>query len=544
MKKTVQIEKHMKKIFIRGILCAALLLTASAAVIFSSDIKAFADNDRIVVVKDGIELSFDTDPVIVNSRTLVPVRAIFESYGAEVYWDSGTEMVTAICGDTDIMLQIGNTEMVVNSDRIKLDAAPEIMGDRTMVPARAISEAFGSVVEWDDENRIVIIRSPVEYSPIMDGTEIVDNYRYENYDGLYNGVSVFDNDKRDYFGMELLSISELQGEEYADIINGMEEDLPDDVRVFCGIAPTAAEFYAMAAYRTNYLASISKIYNRLNSNVIPFNIERAMMERANEYIYFRTDHHWTQLGAYYAYREFCDVSGNIPPELNEFEMRTIKNHLGSWSRVTAGTDGFDMLENSPDTIELYMPKNAYEGMSYSDMDMQESYKKMQIMNTAFGSYAIFLEGDYPLEVYHTDIDNGKSICIIKESYGNAFSTWLINNYEYVYIADYRIFNGNGDNSNKFNVKDFYDLYHFDDLLILSYPYTIIADDLRQMLGQMWKSDYKSPVYTKFLDGDENSDNQISGVNDSSNSEPEDDDNKTDKVIESTNFDELTDDEIE
>ncbi len=130
----------------------------------------------------------------------------------------------------------------------------------------------------------------------MSGTLITDDYRYDNYDGVYNGVSIFDRDKTDYFGMELLNIKYKSGEEYAEIVNGMAEEL-ENVRVFCGIAPTAAEFYATKAYKTNYLASISHIYNRLSDRVIPLNIEKAMMENADKYIYFRTDHHWTHLGS-------------------------------------------------------------------------------------------------------------------------------------------------------------------------------------------------------------------------------------------------------
>ena len=135
------------------------------------------------------------------------------------------------------------------------------------------------------------------------------------------------------------------GEKYAEILNGMAEDLPD-VRVFCGVVPTAAEFYAPFGFRTNYLSAISHIYNSLNSNVTPINIENAMMSNADKYIYFKTDHHWTHLGSYFAYREFCSVSDNMASELDEFEKRTINNYLGSWGKVTVDTDGYNMLDSS------------------------------------------------------------------------------------------------------------------------------------------------------------------------------------------------------
>lgn len=454
-----------------------------AVITFGLCISAFAQGEDVRLIKDGEELVLERPPIIVNSRTLVPMRAIFESYDADVMWDEGTEIATAEYENVRVSFQIGSAEMTVDDEIIHLDTVPEIIDDKTMVPARAISEAFGSVVEWDEENRIVVIRTPVEANPITDGTVITDDYRYQNYDGEFNGVSVFDNLDGGYFGMELLNITKRKGGEFADIVNKMAEDAPN-TKVYCSVVPTAGEFYAASAYRTNYLASMSHIYNCLSPKVTPFNLDKVMMDRANEYIYFRTDHHWTQLGAYYAYLEFCAVSGNNPAELSGFERRDIKDYLGSWVRTMVDTDGFDMLGQSSDTIELYMPNVDYEGMSYSDMEMTVSPYERRIMNTAFGNYNIFLEGDYPLEVYHTEVDNGKSICIIKESYGNAFSSWLINNYENVYIVDYRMFNGNNYNPNIFDVGEFCEMYGVDDLLVLSYPYTIVADDLRGMMGQM------------------------------------------------------------
>lgn len=467
----------------KNLKCFTVLFVIFAAITFGLCTSAAAQGEDVRLIKDGEELVLERPPIIVNSRTLVPMRAIFESYDADVLWDEGTEIVTAECEDVRVSFQIGSAEMIVGDEMIRLDAVPEILDDRTMVPARAVSEAFGSTVEWDEKDRIVVIRTPAEANPTTDGTVITDDYRYQNYDGKFNDVAIFDNADGEYFGMELLNISKRNGSEFADIVNKMAEDAPN-TRVYCSVVPTAGEFYAASAYRTNYLASMSHIYNCLSPKVTPFNLDKVMMDRADEYIYFRTDHHWTQLGAYYAYLEFCAVSGNHPAELSSFERRNIEDYLGSWVRTTVDTDGFDLLGRNPDTIELYMPNVDYEGMSYSDMGMTVSPTKRRIMNTAFGNYNIFLEGDFPLEVYHTEVDNGKSICIIKESYGNAFSSWLINNYENVYIADYRMFNGNNSNPNVFDVGEFCEIYNVDDLLVLSYPYTIVADDLRGMMGQM------------------------------------------------------------
>ena len=126
---------------------------------------AYALNGHIYVIKhspvevavNGYPVYFDQNPVVKDGRTLVPLRAIFEALGANVQWDAATSTVTATCGDKGIMLSIGSNAMYVNSSTITLDTPAEIIGGRTMVPVRAISEAFGCTVNWDASARKVLI---------------------------------------------------------------------------------------------------------------------------------------------------------------------------------------------------------------------------------------------------------------------------------------------------------------------------------------------------------------------------------------------------
>ena len=475
-----------KRLKLIGIFCAALCLMLCSAV--------YAD-EPVSVRLDGGKLQFDTEPQIVNDRVMVPMRAIFESLGAQIFWDEDDYSVTSRYGDTRIYLKIDDAKMMVNNDIIELDAAPFIAGNRTLVPVRAISEAFGSRVDWDPDDRVVVITSPVEYNDVLNDVIINNDFRYTDYEGEYNGVSIFNLDDNEFFGMELLAISPWRGEQYAGIVNGMADDLPENVRVFCGIVPTAAEFYATDTYKTNYLSSISHVYNNLSDRVIPLNIEGAMNINLGHYMYFRTDHHWTHFGAYCAFLEFCDKSGAPMPSLDDFDVTVVNNsYLGSWGRATQGTRGYNLLDLSRDRIILYEPIVDYSGMIYRDMAMNKPIQSVELFNKNYRDYNIFIEGDNPIVHFKTSVNNGKSICIIKESYGNAFSTWLVNSYEDVYIVDYRQFNGHSDSYEGFTVREFYEMHHFDDLLVLSYPYTILADDLRQMLGEMWQNGYKNPAH--------------------------------------------------
>ncbi len=96
-------------------------------------------------------------PVIKNDRTLVPVRMIAESFGADVAWDAETETVTITKDEDVITLSIGSDTMQVNGEAVALDAAAEIIESRTFVPLRAIAEALGKVVYYSDAEKVIVI---------------------------------------------------------------------------------------------------------------------------------------------------------------------------------------------------------------------------------------------------------------------------------------------------------------------------------------------------------------------------------------------------
>jgi N-acetylmuramoyl-L-alanine amidase len=104
-------------------------------------------------------LNFDVEPIIENGRTMVPLRAIFEALGAQVDWDNDTRTVTAIKGDTTVVLPIGSTKPTVNGKEWPLDVPAKISQNRTLAPVRFVGEAFGSSVGWDAVARTVSISS-------------------------------------------------------------------------------------------------------------------------------------------------------------------------------------------------------------------------------------------------------------------------------------------------------------------------------------------------------------------------------------------------
>ena len=111
----------------------------------------------IKVIVDGKTLAFDVPPQIVNGRTLVPLRAIFEEMGAEIEWDPDTQTVTATKDDVVVVLIIGDASPTVNDEVVELDQPGVIVDGRTLAPLRFVAEAFGGTVDWDGPSQTATI---------------------------------------------------------------------------------------------------------------------------------------------------------------------------------------------------------------------------------------------------------------------------------------------------------------------------------------------------------------------------------------------------
>jgi len=141
----------------------------------------FGANNISVIVDEKI-LDFDVKPQVINDRTMVPVRAIFEALGATVDWDEKTETVYSTKGDTKVSIQINNKKMLVNDLEKIIDVPARVIGGRTLVPVRAISEAFGCKVDWNEKTNTVIINSPGDKGDISEEKEDSANRREEQKD--------------------------------------------------------------------------------------------------------------------------------------------------------------------------------------------------------------------------------------------------------------------------------------------------------------------------------------------------------------------------
>ncbi len=152
----------MKKL-VSVILCLGLILTL---LLGANSVSA----DEITVEIDGKEIEFDVEPEIIDGRTMVPLRKIFEEIGATVKWNEDTQTVSARKNSKTITLSIDSADLQIDkgktddegnpiTETVTLEVPAQIVSGRTLVPARAISEVFGLNVDWDEDNQKVIITS-------------------------------------------------------------------------------------------------------------------------------------------------------------------------------------------------------------------------------------------------------------------------------------------------------------------------------------------------------------------------------------------------
>ncbi len=181
----------------------------------------------------------------------------------------------------------------------------------------------------------------------------------------------------------------------------------------------------------------------MGQNVKTIPLHDVMMSHRTEYIYFRTDHHWTALGAYYAYVQFCTAKGITPHNLSDYEVSQFPGFLGSFY-----TDGGkpDAMKNDPDTVNAYHPVSATASMKYGDNENSTLTGGQVIFDESTASaslkYGTFIMGDNPFTVIENpEVSNGESCIVVKESFGNAFVPFLVDHYQTVYVVDYRYYSG-------------------------------------------------------------------------------------------------------
>lgn len=257
------------------------------------------------------------------------------------------------------------------------------------------------------------------------------------YSTVDSGVYIYDN-----MTFELCGASDSAAEDYASAISDFKKSAPE-FTVYNIVATTHAEFGLPQrlidngdVYTSSQMDNIKKIYSSYSEDVKPINCYNKLGEHLNDYIYFNTDHHWTGLGAYYAYQAFCEQTNQKTLQLSDCTEQKKDGFQGTFS------DCADSLK--PDFVQYWTFPYATHAMRTEEIG-SEPYEMdiyYDYIEDPGGLYSTFICGDSALFVeYNDDNKNGKKIAVVKESYGNAFVPYLTYDYEEVHVIDSRYFTG-------------------------------------------------------------------------------------------------------
>lgn len=407
-----------------------------------------------------------------NTRFEMPGKAI--RYNGYVYFPAET-VLNALC--FDLGWDVEKNAMVVHRNNLfsyvenSADKLRRSAADRSVyVPAFMYYNLF-----YMSENELSVIadiqtevQGELEETlfntrDLLADTVIPDAYRINAPVKQYRGCCTVGN-----MAMEILNISQSDAVLYAGVVNALADALPA-VTTYSIVVPNSSEFYAPVNKCAHQIDGIKTVYQNLSPNVIPINAVKPLSQHLGEKLYFDTDHHWTQRGAYYVYRALNDLRGYRTPDLSEFATDHVFGYVGSFAGFMKGTEGERVCRKNPDLLERFLPSVEVSGEAFSDMNMTKSLGAVYAVDKRYNTYMTFVSGDSPISRFVTGNKNGRSVMIIKESYGNALATWAMNDYETVYVLDPRKFNGFGGAAERFNLTAFYNRFPFDDLIIINYP---------------------------------------------------------------------------
>ena len=252
--------------------------------------------------------------------------------------------------------------------------------------------------------------------------------------GSVTGKVLVLNDK----AMEIHTFNAEASKYYADFINDFQKRLADkNCQVYSLITPTQIEFMNDSRYKelsSPQKETIDYVYELLNPSITTIDAYQALKQNTDKYIYFRSDHHWTALGAYYAYTAFIEAKSEKPIPIEQYKVEQVKPYLGSLYSTTLSKE----IKGNPDTVYLYQPLIDYEYTVYYENPIKIPLLDMRHAENT-NKYGIFLGGDHPWGKITTAQKNGKKIMVIKDSYANAFVPFLLPHYEEIYIVDPRQF---------------------------------------------------------------------------------------------------------
>ena len=207
-----------------------------------------------------------------------------------------------------------------------------------------------------------------------------------------------------------------------------------DVPVYFGLIPSAAEIWKERLPEGAPTADESGLIDVLysNSEAINLDMESALNAHKDEDIYYRTDHHWSSLGAGYGANVLLQAMGLEPLDLNSYEKATVSDQFYGTIFSSSGVRWV-----RPDTIDIYVPE---EGVTVtSNFTGKEEPGEMYVEDylEKKDKYSYFLGGNQPLCVLETEKNDGPKVLVIRDSYSDSLAPFLTERCSEVHLFDLR-----------------------------------------------------------------------------------------------------------
>lgn len=253
------------------------------------------------------------------------------------------------------------------------------------------------------------------------------------------------------------------------------DDSTPDLRKYVMLVPTAQSVLAdklpSNVSDNGELVSRGKVQRSLRENIHIVDVYPALFANREQSIFYKTDHHWTTNGAYYAYQALGKQMGFEPKIKEDFRIETVTNDFyGS----LYSKSGYRHMK--PDSIKLYLPEdNGRNSVEY--VDEQQRSDSLYVMDNLKkkDKYTVFLNGNHGLIKIATSNRKGKKLLVIKDSYANSFLPFLTQHFQEIYAVDLRYYEG--------NIKKLIREQQIHDMLLLYNVQTFFEDPSIQVLTE-------------------------------------------------------------
>ncbi len=402
----------------------------------SSNLQLYMGNgnysDELILIASSSEKEAVLDQKIVE-KYLSDMKKSFDTYIPEqskkisdaVIIQSGCYTVICVTSDTDSAKEIIQTAFEQDSTESKPSESPV---EVTIKPS-AKHTSYKKIYSNDT------------VTAYPSGVITIGNTAYEQYDYIED-IAV----------------------KYTDTVNNIAAKLKEKADVYSLIIPTSIGVTLPDNKKTEAGSSdqeiaLEKIISKMSHDIKVVPLYDGLMSHRKEYIYFRTDHHWTAKGAYYAYREFCKIRQITPNQIADYKRVSFGSFTGSFYKETGQKAPLEK-----DEFYVYYPiNNANLTLKYTNKDGVTINGNVIEDASGYGEslkYSAFIDGDNPFTIIENNtLNNGSSCVVIKESFGNSFIPYLADHYQTVYAIDYRYWSG--------KLTTFIDENPVDDVIILN-----------------------------------------------------------------------------